>query len=91
MQIVSPLKHMTLDVGVSPLYPGNPQEMTNCKNVLLDVSEIWGWEGVMSVLLGTRAGRRVLACFHMGPDLSRVGQLGLFHTDFSCRGLGPTS
>lgn len=36
-------------------------------------SEIRGWEGVMSVLLGASAGRRASACFHMGPDLSWVG------------------
>lgn len=46
----------------------------------------------MSVLLGASAGRRALACFHTGPHLSRVGaEMGCFHTDFSCRGLGATS
>lgn len=55
-------------------------------------SEIWGWEGVMSVLPGASAGRRASACFHTSPDLSWVGQNGPFsHCDFSCRGLGPTS
>lgn len=41
----------------------------------------------MSMLFGTSAGRIASACFHTGPDLSRVGaEWAVFHTVISHAG-----
>lgn len=53
-----PSKQLILDVRVSPLHPGTPKKITEalrkCSRLFL---EIWGWERMMSMLLGASTRR----------------------------------